>query len=102
MEITPFQYEYTIKKIQEKFSCVGTLRPASKGESKPFITDNGNYIVDCVFKDGMASEMLVNLAAELKAMTGVIDHGLFLNMANSVIVATSKGTINVMLPPASG
>ncbi len=53
----------------------------------PFVTDNGNYILDCpgAIPDPAA------LAGQLKAITGVVDHGLFIGLASRIIAATERG-----------
>ena len=70
----------------ESLGCTPTLRG---GESQPFITDNGNYILDCAFPQGIDNP--AGLAITLKARPGVVEHGLFLGMAHQVIVAEADG-----------
>jgi ribose 5-phosphate isomerase A len=53
----------------------------------PFITDEGNYILDCQFG---AIEDPPALARTLEAMPGVVEHGLFIHMANVVLVARGE------------
>ena len=53
-----------------------------------FVTDMKNYIIDL---DLGKIENPVALGEELKAMTGVVDHGLFNGMVNKVIVAGKDG-----------
>ena len=99
VEITPFQYKYTLDKLEKLTGCQASLRMKTNTEDKsenPYITDNGNYIVDCKFISGIQSSELKTIADSIKMMTGVVEHGLFLNMCDSVIVATSNGTIDVM------
>ena len=55
---------------------------------KPFVSDNGNYILD--WKSGPI-ENPAAIEKELKAMTGVVDSGIFANVANVVIIADSSG-----------
>jgi ribose 5-phosphate isomerase A len=55
---------------------------------KPFVSDNGNYILD--WKSGPI-ENPAALEKELKAMTGVVDSGIFAGVANIVIVAGTSG-----------
>ena len=66
-------------------------REAENGE--PFITDSGNYIIDCSFEDGLSDAW--QLEMELQQRPGVVESGLFLDMAESVIVAAAGG-INVL------
>jgi ribose 5-phosphate isomerase A len=63
------------------------LRRGSKG---PFTTDNGGYIVDCMtgpIEDATA------LAAAVKAVAGVVEHGLFLGIASIALQVDSEGLI---------
>ena len=55
---------------------------------KPFVSDNGNNILD--WKSGPI-ENPAAIEKELKAMTGVVDSGIFANVANVVIIADSSG-----------
>ncbi|HEX3571934.1 MAG TPA: ribose-5-phosphate isomerase RpiA [Acidobacteriaceae bacterium] len=53
-----------------------------------FLTDEGNYILDCAA--GRIEEP-ESLAAELKSIVGVVEHGLFLGMASLALVADEDG-----------
>jgi ribose 5-phosphate isomerase A len=53
---------------------------------QPYITDNGNYIIDCNFADGIAD--LPQLVATLDGHAGIVEHGFFLGMADEVVVAS--------------
>jgi ribose 5-phosphate isomerase A len=55
---------------------------------KPFLSDNGNSILD--WKHGLIEDP-AELEAKLKAMTGVVDSGIFAGVASLVIVAASSG-----------
>src|SRR3954451_22363287 len=55
---------------------------------KTFISDNGNYTVD--WKSGPIDDP-VAVEKRLKAMTGVVDSGIFANVADLVIVAGASG-----------
>ncbi|MCB0222564.1 MAG: ribose 5-phosphate isomerase A [Anaerolineae bacterium] len=59
------------------------------GEQDPFVTDNSNYIIHCTFPNGIADPAA--LADQLINRVGVVEHGLFLNMASEVIVAGKDG-----------
>ena len=52
-----------------------------------FLTDNGCLIIDVTLDDRDVEE----LACELNAIAGVIDHGLFLDEADEVLVETPRG-----------
>mgnify|MGYP006081563963 CR=1 FL=1 len=53
------------------------------------VTDNGNYIVDLFFDAPIADP--VKAAIDIKATVGVVEHGIFANMAHCVIVAGKEG-----------
>jgi ribose 5-phosphate isomerase A len=55
---------------------------------RPFISDNGNNILD--WKSAPIDDPAA-MEKQLKAMTGVVDSGIFANVANVVIVAGASG-----------
>ena len=57
-------------------------------DGKPFVTDNGNVILDCALG---RIEMPEKLAAALSSIPGVVDHGLFIGMASLAIIAGENG-----------
>jgi ribose 5-phosphate isomerase A len=65
----------------------GSAKPREKN-GKVFISDNGNLILD--WRNGTVDQPAV-LEKQLKSMTGVVDSGIFANVASIVIAATSTG-----------
>ncbi len=56
--------------------------------AKPWLTDEGNFLLDChcgVIRDPIA------LAAKIKSIVGVVEHGLFIGMTTIAIVAGQEG-----------
>ncbi|MFB6075163.1 MAG: ribose-5-phosphate isomerase RpiA [Haloarculaceae archaeon] len=64
-----------------------TLRRAER-KSGPVVTDNGNLVLDCEF--GAIADPAA-LAADLSALPGVLEHGLFVGLADEVHVGTADG-----------
>jgi ribose 5-phosphate isomerase A len=64
----------------------GPLRATPGGA--PFVTDQGNVILDCAIGP---IERPRELAAQLQARAGVVAHGLFLGIATDVIIAGRSG-----------
>ena len=64
-----------------------TLRRAERKDG-PVVTDNGNLVVDCAFGD-IADP--AGLSATLSASPGVVEHGLFVGLADEVHVGTESG-----------
>jgi ribose 5-phosphate isomerase A len=77
-----------IEVVAAETGCHGavTLRPG-EGEA-PFVTDQGNLILDCAFGNIPEPEVL---AFSLKRVPGVVEHGLFLGLADLAIVAGKGG-----------
>jgi ribose 5-phosphate isomerase A len=88
VEVTPFAWQTTSARIEE-LGCLPQLRMK---EDKPFITDNGNFIVDCRFE---AIANPAELDKELNAIIGVVEHGLFVNMVNVVLLGRSSGEVTI-------
>lgn len=57
-------------------------------DDQPFISDSGNYILDCHFGP---IEDLHRLASMLDRRAGIIEHGLFLNLASEAVIAGPEG-----------
>jgi ribose 5-phosphate isomerase A len=64
-----------------------SLRRAERKDG-PVVTDNGNLVLDCEFGD-IADPP--SLAATLSATPGVVEHGLFVGLADAVYVGTDDG-----------
>jgi ribose 5-phosphate isomerase A len=87
VEITPFAWEKTTKLVAGT-GCRPELRTA---DGVPFVTDNGNYILDCAFGVGKVNPELHTV---LKTMTGVVETGIFTDLAD-VIVTGSHHDVSI-------
>ncbi|XP_047342243.1 probable ribose-5-phosphate isomerase 2 [Impatiens glandulifera] len=91
VEIVPFAWKFTADRLQEMFKeagCIAKLRRFSEN-GEPFVTDNNNFIVDLYLKEDIgdlkaASDAILRLA-------GVVEHGMFIDMATTVIIAGERG-----------
>ena len=72
--------------------CEGKITLRMAGGGNPFVTDNGNAILDCSFGRIPEPEAL---AAALAGIPGVVEHGLFIGLADTAIVAGPDG-VNVI------
>ncbi|CAN5447772.1 ribose-5-phosphate isomerase RpiA [soil metagenome] len=80
VEVVPFGLKATMSKIEALCACPVTVR-RRKGDI--FITENGNYIVDCAMGRIPEPEPV---AAELSAIPGVVEHGLFIGMVSLLVL----------------
>jgi len=81
--------------VKKRLSTLGANPVLRKTGNTPYLTDEGNWIFDCHFDSIPNPE---RTAAELRAIVGVVEHGLFLGMATRVIVADGQG-ISVLERP---
>ena len=90
VEVVQFCWKYNLTRLQDLFKeegCEAKLRLDEGG--KPYVTDNSNYIVDLYFKTPIKDATAAG--KEISAFEGVVEHGLFLDMASSVIIAGKNG-----------
>jgi len=79
VEVVPFGWQATARRVE-------ALR--AKLQRRDFVTDNGNYILDCAF--GLIDSPK-SLADALDHVAGVVEHGLFIGMATEVHVGGPSG-----------
>jgi ribose 5-phosphate isomerase A len=68
--------------------ALGARTKLRQTDGSAFRTDQGNVIIDCTFG---AIEHPADLAEQLKLRTGIIEHGLFIQLVTDVIIAHSGG-----------
>lgn len=85
VEVVQFGHRRT-KAALEALGCAAALR----GGDRPFVTDNGNLIYDCKFEAITDPE---RMDSKLGSIPGVVENGLFIGLATSVIVGTEGGAI---------
>jgi ribose 5-phosphate isomerase A len=85
VEVVRFGWRRTHAALRE-LGLDGELR----GEGEPYVTDEGHYILDCPLPGDREVE---ELAAEIKAVTGVVEHGLFLGVADEALIGRADGSV---------
>jgi ribose 5-phosphate isomerase A len=83
--------------LAAEVGCEGEIRLRPGQGDAPFVTDQGNLIVDCAFGSIPEPEVL---AFALKRVPGVVEHGLFLGLADLAIVA-GVGGVNALRRPGA-
>ncbi len=99
VEVTPFGVETTravIEMLVAGYDVDATTSSLRMVGDAPFITDEGNMIVDLELKRiGDATD----LAFALNSIPGVVDNGLFISMADIAIFGDESGAVSVMQRP---
>ena len=79
--------------IAKKIAALGAeVRLRRLADGSPFLTDENNHILDCRF--GVISDPEA-LARKLSDMPGVVEHGLFIGMASTVILASGSEIVEL-------
>lgn len=89
VEIAPFAWEWTMRKLTA-LGCTPKMRMAG---DKPYLTDNSHYILDCSF--GLINNPAL-LHKQVSDITGVMEDGFFIGMADVVISGAPGGDIKVI------
>jgi ribose 5-phosphate isomerase A len=95
VEVVPFGWEVT----RERIARLGADPVLRREGQDPFITDSRHYILDCAFG---AIPDPGRLHAELKALVGVVETGLFVGMAEAAIVSDGRTVKMLRRPPKTG
>jgi ribose 5-phosphate isomerase A len=87
VEVAPFGW----RTHMPAFQALGArpVRRTNPQSDTPFVTDGSHYIVDLHFDDGIADAAALDV--ELRRRAGVVETGLFLGMADVVMIATEQG-----------
>jgi ribose 5-phosphate isomerase A len=86
VEVVSFAWQIHLPFL-ESLGSRPVLRTHTDGTPLP--TDNGNYVIDCHFADGLPDP--AGLESRLLRRVGVVETGLFLGMASEAILASASG-----------
>jgi len=92
VEVVAFGWRQTAARLAA-FGLRPSRRDQTDGQGEPYLTDGGGYVLDC------ATEPVADpaaLAARIKAVSGVVDHGLFLGIARRALIAEPDGGIRLL------
>ena len=80
--------------VSRHLQALGALVQVRQRWNQVFLTDNGNIILDCSFPNGIADP--ANLEASIRHIVGVVESGLFLNMAERALIGGPEGVKQIM------
>lgn len=90
IEVVPFATTPVTKRLE----ALGALVRLRRSGDSVYLTENCNVILDCFFADGIADP--ADLEAHIRRIVGVVETGLFLNMAERAIIGGPEG-VKVLL-----
>ena len=89
VEVVPFATSAVLRQIER----LGATCLVRQGPGGAFRTDNGNEILDCTFPHGIEDPTLMD--AVLNGIAGVVENGLFVDLANVLVIADDDGEVEV-------
>jgi ribose 5-phosphate isomerase A len=92
VEVVRFAWPTTRRRLLDLVPSA-TLRRTPDGVA--FVTDEGHHLLDCAIPDGD----LLALAATIKSTLGVVEHGLFPDQADEVLLGNADGTVRALRQP---
>ena len=98
IEVVPFGLAATLRNIEAgaaAVGCAGNMRLRRRADGHAFVTDGGHWIVDAAFERIPDPKSLAN---RLDATAGVVEHGLFIELAHTAVVAGPNGVRVVERP----
>lgn len=90
LEVIPFGWKQVQRHLRETYQVEAVLRLQ---DDQPFISDHGHYILDCPFERIENPDIL---SYDLNAIPGVVDNGLFINMADLALIGYPDGKTETM------
>jgi ribose 5-phosphate isomerase A len=85
VEVVPF----ALTPVRLRLEALGAQVQLRMHEQQPFLTDNQNIILDCRFPAGIADPL--RLQTQIRSIVGVVEHGLFLGMAQQALIGSPDG-----------
>jgi ribose 5-phosphate isomerase A len=93
VEVVPFARAVVAEELgREGFSA----RPRVTGQGRPFVTDNGNEILDLTPSQPIADP--ARTSARLREHVGVVETGIFVGLAHRVYVGAADGRVEERQP----
>ncbi|KAJ7088605.1 ribose-5-phosphate isomerase [Mycena epipterygia] len=94
IEVVPFAYAKVLQNLHHILgSPKASLRMAVK-KAGPVVSDNGNFIIDAPF-DLEKMKTPYTIMAQIKMLTGVVEVGVFCNMAKAAYFGNEDGSVTI-------
>ena len=90
----PEARDATRRADEDRFLVLAERAKLRLGDDRtPIVTDENHYLLDCVLPEG---RNLAEQSRALKATLGVVEHGLFLGMADQAFLGTAEGRVETL------
>ena len=96
VEVLPNAWKQ-VQEVISEMNGISTLRMATK-KAGPIVTDQGNLILDVLFKDGIKNPKDVEMS--INNIPGVLENGLFVDLTDKVLVGKIENSVPVVYSPS--
>ena len=96
VEVLPNAWKQ-VKDIILEMNGISNLRMATK-KAGPVVTDQGNLILDVLFKEGIENPKITEMS--INNIPGVLENGLFVDLANKVLVGKIENNVPLVYSPS--
>lgn len=90
VEVVRFAWRDTRRRLA---ALLPDARRRLREDGEPYLTDEGHFILDCALPGGIGLEAL---GRDLKQVPGVVEHGLFIGMAERALLGRPEGGVEVL------
>ncbi|KAG1781360.1 ribose 5-phosphate isomerase A-domain-containing protein [Suillus placidus] len=94
IEVVPFAYAQVLRKLHDVLGSPNATLRMAKAKAGPVVTDNSNFVIDAPFPREIMMDPSTILA-KIKMLTGVVEVGLFCNMAQAAYFGNEDGSVTV-------
>ena len=94
VEVVPFARPVVARRI----AALGAECAVRTRNGEAVLTDNGNHVLDCRFRDGIVEAR--TLERQLDEIPGVVESGLFIGLAHALVIGDEKGSVELRERPA--
>jgi len=96
VEVLPNAWKH-VKDMISEMNGSSSLRMATK-KAGPIVTDQGNLILDVLFKDGIKNPKDIEMS--INNIPGVLENGLFVDLADKILVGKIENNIPIVYSPS--
>ena len=96
VEVLPNAWKH-VKDMISEMNGSSSLRMATK-KAGPIVTDQGNLILDVLFKDGIKNPKDIEMS--INNIPGVLENGLFVDLTDKVLVGKIENSIPIVYTPS--
>ncbi|KAF8132420.1 ribose-5-phosphate isomerase [Boletus edulis] len=94
IEVVPFAYAKVLQNLRSVLGSPNASLRMAKAKAGPVVTDNANFVIDAPFSRDLIKDPS-SLLTKIKLLTGVVEVGLFCNIAQAAYFGNQDGSVTI-------